>query len=284
MKPGHTSQTAVIVCTGRAIAHGAAWAPGFSDPTALALLPDNARARVEQIRSDTRPKGVGAGLMRAFRERQAKVMVARTLAIDAAVRTVGSPQVVILGAGLDGRAWRMPELRDVIVFEVDHPDSQRDKRARVAALRQTAREVRFVPVDFSRDDLGRALSEAGHDPSRPTTWIWEGVVMYLTPAEVEATLAIVAYRAAPGSRLIILYHSPFLMRHVIGLVTRRLGEPLRSKLTHAEMRALLASHGFTITRDDDLSVFGAEISPQIGEAANVAKHLRIAIADRTDTG
>src|SRR3954449_2381478 len=163
MKPGHTSQTAVIVCTGRAIAHGAAWAPGFSDPTALALLPDNARARVEQIRSDTRPNGVGAGLMRAFRERQAKVMVARTLAIDAAVRTVGSPQVVILGAGLDGRAWRMPELRDVIVFEVDHPDSQRDKQARVGALTQAAREVRFVAVDFERDRLEDALAKAGHD-------------------------------------------------------------------------------------------------------------------------
>ena len=99
------------------------------------------------------------------------------------MRDAGAPQVVILGAGLDGRAWRMPELRDVTVFEVDHPDSQREKAARAAALLRVAREVRFVPVDFTRDRLDEPLAAAGHDPARPTTWIWEGVVMYLTTAE-----------------------------------------------------------------------------------------------------
>jgi Leucine carboxyl methyltransferase len=54
------------------------------------------------------------------------------VAIDDAIRTAASPQVVILGAGLDGRAWRVSELADAIVFEVDHPDSQRMKRERAA--------------------------------------------------------------------------------------------------------------------------------------------------------
>ena len=115
------------------------------------------------------------------------MMVSRTVAIDEAVRAAASPQVVILGAGLDGRAWRMQELRDVTVFEVDHPDSQRVKRARVSALQQVARDVRFVPVDFTRDRLDDALAAAGHDATRPTTWIWEGVVMYLELADIEAT-------------------------------------------------------------------------------------------------
>jgi hypothetical protein len=44
---------------------------------------------------------------------------------DGAIRTAAYPHVVILGAGLDGRAWRMSELADAIIFEVDHPDSQR---------------------------------------------------------------------------------------------------------------------------------------------------------------
>jgi methyltransferase (TIGR00027 family) len=269
-----------MVATGRAIANGAPWAAGFTDPTALALLPDDARIRAEAIRSGVVPTGVRARLMHAFRERQAKVMAARTIAIDQAVREAAAPQLVILGAGLDGRAWRMPELRDVTVFEVDHPDSQRDKRARVTALPQIARDVRFVAVDFSRDDLERALQDAGHDAARPTTWIWEGVVMYLTPAEVEATLAIVARRSAPGSRLLVLYHGPYLMRIVVGLVTRRLGEPLRSKFTPAELRALLGKYAFGVTRDDDLAVIGAGISPQLGEATRPAKQLRLAVADR----
>ena len=133
------------------------------------------------------------------------MMVARTVAIDEAVRAAASPQVVILGAGLDGRAWRMPELRDVTVFEVDHPDSQREKRARAAALQRIAREVRFVPVDFTRDRLDDALAAAGHDPTRPTTWVWEGVVMYLERADIEATLAVIQRRSAPASRLVMMY-------------------------------------------------------------------------------
>src|SRR4029077_5100254 len=92
---------------GRGIAHGAAGAASFSDPTAYALLPDDARARVEAIRSGVVPKGVRSRIVQAFRERQAKVTAARTIAIDQAVREAATPQLVILGAGLDGRAWRM---------------------------------------------------------------------------------------------------------------------------------------------------------------------------------
>ena len=120
------------------------------------------------------------------------MMVARTVAIDDAVRAATAPQVVILGAGLDGRAWRMPELRDVTVFEVDHPDSQRVKRARVSALEPVARDIRFVPVDFTRDRLDDALAAAGHDATRATTWIWEGVVMYLELSDIDATLSVIA--------------------------------------------------------------------------------------------
>ena len=80
----------------------------------------------------------------------------RTAAIDAAVvRAVeaGCRQLVILGAGLDGRAWRLNALREVDVYEVDHPDTQAEKRRRVDGLMQAASSVSFVPVDFARDRL-----------------------------------------------------------------------------------------------------------------------------------
>jgi methyltransferase (TIGR00027 family) len=184
-------------------------------------------------------------------------MVVRTVAIDEAIRAAASPQVVILGAGLDGRAWRMPELGGAVVFEVDHPDSQREKRARAAALTRTAREVRFVPVDFSRDALDDALAAAGHDRLLPTTWVWEGVVMYLTPAEVEATLAVVAQRSAAASRLVVAYHTPAWLLWVVGPIVRRLGEPLRSAFTPEAMEALLGRHGFRAARDEDVRALGA---------------------------
>jgi methyltransferase (TIGR00027 family) len=211
MRPGRASQTAVWVAMGRAAAHGRSDAARFSDPTAMALLPEDARAEVERFRSEAKPKGLRAGFRHGSLEHRSRLMVARTVAVDDAVRAGAAPQLVILGAGLDGRAWRMPELADAVVFEVDHPDSQRDKRARVGALAQAAREVRFVSVDFERDKLDDALAAAGHDPSRPTTWIWEGVVMYLSLADIEASLQVIARRSTPGSRLVIVYHQPAAM-------------------------------------------------------------------------
>jgi methyltransferase (TIGR00027 family) len=208
------------------------------------------------------------------------MMVARTVAIDEAVRDAGSPQVVILGAGLDGRAWRMRELRGVQVFEVDHPDSQREKRVRVSTLEQIARDVRFVPVDFARDRLDDALEAADHDPALSTTWIWEGVVMYLATPDIEATLGVIQRRSASGSRLILAYHSPALMLRLVGLLVRRVGEPLRSAFTADEMRTLLAKFGFSVTKDEDLPAIAEKLSADVAQATRFMRHLRIATADR----
>jgi methyltransferase (TIGR00027 family) len=269
-----------MVCMARAMAHGRTSVTKFADPVAIDLLPADARARVERLRAGVPPKGFRGRLERAFLEKRTNMMVARTVAVDEAVRAAACPQVVILGAGLDGRAWRMADLGDATVFEVDHPDSQREKRARAAALRPLARDVRFVPVDFTRDRLDDALAAAGHDPTRPTTWIWEGVVMYLTQAETEATLAVVEHRSAPGSRLIVVYASPAPMLRLVGFILRRVGEPLRSAFTADGMRALLTKHGFIVGRDEGLPEIGAALSPEVAQATRVMKHLRVAVADR----
>ncbi|MBO0857067.1 MAG: SAM-dependent methyltransferase [Chloracidobacterium sp.] len=280
MKPGHGSRTAVLVCMGRAIADGTTTESRFSDPTALALLPDDMRDRVEIFRVGGAPKGIRGRLNHTHLEKLSKVMVARTVAIDDAVREAASPQLVILGAGLDGRAWRMPELGETTVFEVDHPDTQREKRGRVAALAQTARDVRFTPVDFTRDSLDDALSAAGHDLASATTWLWEGVVMYLAPADIEATLAVIKRRSAAGSRLIVMYHSPAHMLRLIGLIVRWMGEPLRSSFTPDAMRALVARYGFGVVWDADMSTIGGAMSAEIAEGTRRMKHSRIVVANR----
>ena len=280
MRAGQASRTAVMVCTGRAIAHARDADPRFSDPTALALLPDDARREVVRHLEAAAPRGMRARLVGAFMEHQSRLTVARTIAIDDAVREASSAQLVILGAGLDGRAWRMSELADATVFEVDHPDSQRAKRERIGILRQSAREVRFVPVDFARDALDGALASAGHDPQRPTTWLWEGVVMYLTAAQIESTLDAVVRRSAPGSRVVVLYHAPSLLLPLVGLLTRRMGEPLRSTHTEDQMRALLSRHGFDTVRDEDLAGIGARLSPTLGRELRSMRHMRVVVADR----
>jgi methyltransferase (TIGR00027 family) len=278
MKPGQASQTAVLVCAARAVAHERALAPGFSDPTAFELLPEEARAKVARLREPP-PRGVRARVVYESTKARAAMMAVRTMFIDEVVREAAAPQVVILGAGLDGRAFRMPELKDAVVFEVDHPDTQREKRARAATLTQTARELAFVPVDFTRDDLAQALAAAGHDATRPTTWIWEGVVMYLTPAQVDATLGVIARRSAPSSRLVAVYHaSGGILLHIVGFFVRRLGEPLRSTFHEDEMRALLATHGFDVVRDEDLAEAAERLAPATAPRARRMRHTRLVTA------
>ncbi len=278
MKTGQASKTAEYVCLGRALAHGVL-APGrFDDPTAQALLPEELRRRVERERSGAPAEGFRARLRREYFKTQAAMMAARTVAVDDAIVAAAAPQLVILGAGLDGRAWRLPQLANVSVFEVDHPDSQREKRERARALRPVSHDIRFVPVDFERDALDTALAAAGHDETRPTTWVWEGVVMYLTLADIEATLAAVRRRSASGSTLIIVYHAPAFILGILGLILKRVGEPLRPALKPEQMRALLGRHGFEVLADQDLSRIGESLSPGIGAAARRVKHLRVVTA------
>jgi methyltransferase (TIGR00027 family) len=280
MKAGRESPTAIAVCVGRAMAHGRTPLARFADPTALALLPEKDRKRVERLRDDASQRTLGGRLQRAVIDGQARMVVARTVVIDDAVRAAGAPQLVILGAGLDGRAWRLSELRDATVFEVDHPDSQRQKKARAAALTPVARDIRFVPVDYARDRLDEALAAAGHDPARPTTWLWEGVTMYLSQAEVEATLGVVQARSAPGSRLVVLYLTPSLLIRAIGLVGSLAGEAIRSVFSESQMRALLAHFCFDVTQDRDLDAITRSL---LGDASGSwwAKQLRIVSAVRT---
>ena len=280
MKPGHESQTAVMVAAARAAAHGRTDVAAFSDPTALALLPESARQRVERFRSGVPSRSLRERARGAFLEKRSKMMVARTVAVDQAIRAAASPQVVILGAGLDGRAWRMPELADVTVFEVDHPDSQREKRARAASLPQTAHDVRFVPVDFTRDRLEDALASAGHDPARQTTWVWEGVVMYLERADIESTLRVVEARSMPGSRLIVVYNSPSIIRRIGGILLGLLGEPFRSSFSAQEMRTLLAGFAFNVVEDEDLSTIALRLSAAFADMTRILKDMRIATAER----
>jgi methyltransferase (TIGR00027 family) len=280
MKRDQSSQTAVMVCMARAAAHDRSWCTPFRDPTALSLLAEPERQVVNRLRAGVAPQSFVERFRHAHLAREAPMMVARTLKIDNAVRSAQTPQIVILGAGLDGRAWRMAELDGRVVFEVDHPASQRDKRSRSERLKPTAREVRFVPVDFAHDDLAAALTAAGHDPVQSTTWIWEGVVMYLNRRDIEATLQVVQARSSLGSRLIIAYHQPALMLFVIALIVRFMGEPIRTVLTPKQMLDLLDRHAFKVRTDEDIATLGARLSNDVASATRLMKHLRIVVADR----
>lgn len=186
--------------------------------------------------------------------------VGRTRYIDDAVeraRAAGFGQLVILGAGFDCRAHRLP-LGDMRVFEVDRHDTQAYKRERLAREAPPPRAgVVYVAVDFTTDDLGRALVAAAWDRARPSLFVWEGVTGYLDAGSVGRVFDLVA-GCAPGTELVFTYiHAGVLTddgQFPEGKLMRRrvgaLGEPWTYGIEPAELPALLASHGLLL--DDDL--------------------------------
>lgn len=119
--------------------------------------------------------------------------------VSLAVDRLSMRQVVILGAGYDTRAARLPRA-GVDFFEVDHPATQAAKRERVASLpNYPVDAARYVSCNFEREDPIERLVASGFDPREPALVIWEGVVMYLTEAAVRATATRLAAGLDPRS-------------------------------------------------------------------------------------
>ncbi|WP_006241951.1 SAM-dependent methyltransferase [Mycolicibacterium tusciae] len=117
----------------------------------------------------------------------------------------GIDAVVILGAGMDTRPYRLARRSDVPVYEVDLPVNIGRKEAVVRrVLGQAPPSVRLVPVDFERDDLAAELARAGHRGDQRTFFIVEGVTQYLTADAVRTTFEYLR-AAASGSRLVFTY-------------------------------------------------------------------------------
>ena len=270
----------MMVAYMRALADaGATHVRDFHDPTARVFLNERWTRRLATIEAQVRAKRESIRL--AFARGAADLMAMRTKVIDSAVCDAvahGTKQLVILGAGLDGRAWRMRELAGVRVLEVDHPATQAVKREHLDKLPPPIGAVEFVSVDFEHQSLRNALVNAKHDAAQPTCWIWEGVVMYLTPAAIRSTLKDVASRSSPGSTIIVNYHTT-MRRGIASLILRALREPVRSAWSPAEMADELKAAGFSVTSDSGGPDWAARYAT---ESANVrsGRIMRVVVASK----
>jgi methyltransferase (TIGR00027 family) len=113
----------------------------------------------------------------------------------------GVRQVVILAAGLDARAWRLPWPDGTVVYELDQPKVLEFKTntLREHGAHPTARLVN-VPIDL-RQDWPKALQEAGFDASAPVAWSAEGLVRYLPAPAQDLLFERMHALSAPGSWL-----------------------------------------------------------------------------------
>ncbi|MEV0135696.1 SAM-dependent methyltransferase [Dactylosporangium sp. NPDC050688] len=112
----------------------------------------------------------------------------------------GLTQLVILAAGLDTRAYRLPWPPGTTVFELDLPDVLAFKRHVLAGRRAQPRCAhRQVPADL-HDDFAGPLRAAGLRPDLPTGWLLEGLLIYLSADETVHVLGTVDALSAAGSR------------------------------------------------------------------------------------
>lgn len=134
--------------------------------------------------------------------------IARTRLIDDLLiqaLSAGVQQVVILGAGYDARAFRIPGIGRVRVIEIDHPATLAAKRRRLQKLLGSfPHYVQFAAADFNRQSLEEIISGTSFDASLQTFFIWEGVTNYLTAAAVDAAFRSIR-RIANRSTVLFTY-------------------------------------------------------------------------------
>jgi methyltransferase (TIGR00027 family) len=165
----------------------------------------------------------------------------------------GTAQLVILGAGLDSRAYRNELLQGAVkIFEVDQPATQASKMGRVKKIfGKTPTNVTYVPIDFNDETLDK-LRTYGFDLSLKALFIWEGVTYYLDAEAVEATLTWVRENASPGSTIIFDYQyipatnrSQRQLNYLYAVIARISGERRAFGFEKGQIKDFLTQRGFT---------------------------------------
>jgi methyltransferase (TIGR00027 family) len=182
--------------------------------------------------------------------------VVRTRVIDDFVTgamQAGCTQLVLLGAGYDTRATRLPVAAACTVFEVDHPVTQACKRA---VLGHVSDRVRYVPLDFESHALQPALIDAGLDDSQRTCVLWEGVFSYLTPEAIDTTLAALVEVCASGSQILLTYvDQRFLdtanpQAGAWFTAVHGAGEPFQTGIDPSQAQAFFAARNLALLGDE----------------------------------
>lgn len=261
----------------------------FDDRFAIDLLPLVWRVIIKLMRIPSL-----RNLVLELRERQFPGIIGNLLCrtrfiddvlLDALNR--GIEQLVILGAGFDSRAYRIPGIERILVFEVDHPSPQAQKKARLQKIfGMLPSHVVFVPIDFNRQKLGDALAAANFRTGVKTFFIWEGVTQYITEESVDATFRYVSHAAAAGSAIVFTY----IKREIIDgtarseldqkvvSVAQRFGCPWIFGLNQAELARYLTERGLTLGEDVGALEYKVLYLDPVGRQLKIFEGERVALA------
>ena len=162
-------------------------------------------------------------------------------------------QYVICGAGMDTFAFRNDDPK-IKIFELDHPDTGRYKRERIRELEwNIPKNLTFVTIDFSKDDMTQVLLDAGYDPDVPTFFAILGVSYYLTLPVFEQTIRKISQLCRADTKVVFDYPDETTLKadntervHTLAEITERLGEKMLHGYSFSEINTVLDRYGFEI--------------------------------------
>jgi methyltransferase (TIGR00027 family) len=223
----------------------------FDDPLAAAFVEGAGwgRPRIEDLQPERRD-----GLIALAAWVSARTRFLDDLLRDAAAD--GVRQVVLLGAGLDARAFRLDWPAGTRLFELDTPEMLAFKQRVLAEEGAAPRGERVaIPIDL-REDWPGALRAAGFDAAAPVAWTVEGLLVYLDADAVERVMGDIGTASAPGSRIGITASSGASLD---GL-RRSVGDEVSSlwiSALPADPVAWMAEHGWSATATDARDLLAA---------------------------
>jgi methyltransferase (TIGR00027 family) len=185
--------------------------------------------------------------------------VARTKWIDDAVTAAleTCTQLVLLGAGFDTRAYRLPAAQRANTFELDQPDTSAAKQAALPKkIGSLPEQIHFVTIDFNEQSFSDVLGSAGFDALKPTCFVWEGVTNYLSADAVDGVLRQIS-KAPAGSILLFTYVDRRVLDHPEQFFgapkllsrLRSYGEPWTFGLCPAQLEPYLAARSLRLVQD-----------------------------------
>ena len=191
-------------------------------------------------------------------------------------------QYVILGAGYDLRAHRLALPPRLKVFEVDQPEVQLRKRAKLPKNLPNAENVTYVGIDFNNQTLKEQLLNAGFDQNKPTVFTLEGVSQYIAKDAVISTLKELAELTQKTSATFFIsyvdkllnenpeacfgkgYSNPAKKAETIKRLAAKVGEPWISFYSAEEIEGMLHQCGFSLTENKTLADLNDIYFAQVG--------------------
>jgi len=186
-------------------------------------------------------------------------VIARTLYFDSVIKRV-IPQVeqfVLLGAGYDTRAYGHFTREDVKLYELDQSIVQQQKREALKTAGIPSEHVNFVSIDFANEGIFEKLIESGFDPGKKTLFLWEGVTLYLSEADVRKTMQDIRKQSTKGSILLADIYAD----RMVAMVNKGAGKKAMD-YTNEGLDFSLNFHG---EYDQALSKFVSSESMTVGE-------------------